>query len=110
MTTEFVYGNVLTGEMRKTKKHMLILDPEPLYTKFLQKVLKRYEVKSPHPIVAFIAGDKVVVISGEGLTSNKHKAIPVDEELDKVLQKIHELSNRISELTNRLYEEFFEDV
>ena len=61
--TDFVYGNILTGEEHKTKKHILVLNAEPFYSEFLIQVLKSNSVKSPHPVIAFFAGDKILVIS-----------------------------------------------
>ncbi len=107
---EFVYGNLETGEVVRTRKHVLVLDAEPEYTEFLRKVLERHGVTSPHPIVAMLAGDRVIVISGEGLRSRDREAVPVDEDLEAILRKLDELESQMSDLVQTMIDMYFPEA
>jgi len=108
--TDFVYGNILTGEEHKTKKHILVLNAEPFYSEFLIQVLKSNSVKSPHPVIAFFAGDKILVISGEGLSSCKGPGVEVDEEMDEWLSEIHKEISKLNDLVSRFIDEYFPEL
>ena len=75
---KFVYGNFLTGERVEVPMAIIVINCEEEYDRFLRNVLKKFDVKCPHPILTFAIGSYLIVVSGEGLTFNGGKAVLVN--------------------------------
>jgi len=100
----FVYGNILTGEFKKVKKRVLIIEDEEGYQKFLKNALKKYGVKSEHPVLVEAHGSVIIVESGEGLRAEKGRVLDVDDLLGKLLQNFHEKSLEASDILDQIIE------
>jgi len=96
-----IYGNILTGERYKTRRHILILEDDEEYDYFLRQALQKFGVKSDL-IIAHAYGNTIIVESGEGLHSTVEKGIEVDDELAQLLQELHELNAKISTVIQQI--------
>jgi len=97
-----IYGNVLTGERYKTRRHILILEDDEEYDYFLRQALQKFGVKSDHLIIVHAYGNTIIVESGEGLHSTVEKGIEVDDELAQLLQELHELNAKVSSVVQQI--------
>jgi len=105
---KMVYGNIMAGEKKETNMHILILPAGTEYDNFLSKILKKYKVKSPHPIVAWAHGEHVIVISGEGLKCDKCKGEIIKGELKELYTKLEKARNELEAIIEDIYNYYFE--